>query len=126
MEKYPLTSAGADALQAALYKLDSTQLQAEAELLAQDPYAWIAGHIELEVRQVEYLRNIDEGFMMMFGWNLAAALLGRRRISFRRIANQKEMENCADTCILYTTQFSCHFAKGENSTTGHFEITLTE
>jgi len=126
MEKYPLTTHGISTLQELLYGLGDEELRAEAESLAAEPQAWIAGHLELEVRQLECLRSIQDGFMQIFGWNIAAAVLGRRPItlSYRR----DSISNAPDTksCVLFNCKVSSHYADGIMTATGSLDIVVTE
>ncbi|MCW4469828.1 hypothetical protein OGH69_12680 [Flavobacterium sp. MFBS3-15] len=122
MDKFPLTSVGISTIQEVLYSLSDAELRAEAELLAADARAWIAEHIELEVRQLECLRSITESFMQMLGWNIAAALLGRRPITFSYrhdiesyVANEKP-------CLLYNCRVTSHFADDIITATGNLDI----
>lgn len=126
MDKHPLTSVGINALQESLYTLSNDALRAEAELLAADPCAWIAGHIELEVHQLECLRSVQQDFLRMFGWNLAAALIARRPISLSYRADVLGNDPDKMPCILYHCKVSSHYADGHHSSTGSLDIVITE
>jgi hypothetical protein len=122
MDKFPLTSVGVSELQRMLYSLGDKELRAEAESLAADPLAWIAGYIEMEVHQLECLRSIEESFMQMLGWNIAVALLGRRPITFSyrhvkesNVANEKP-------CLLYNCRVTSHVADNIITATGNLDI----
>lgn len=115
-----------DTLQAQLYCLGDEDLRVEAELLAADPCAWIAGHIELEVQQLECLRSIDEGFMQMLGWNIAAAVLGRRPITLTYRKDGVRNDIATKSCILYKCGVSSHFADASITSTGSLDIVFTE
>jgi hypothetical protein len=126
MDKYPLTSGGISTLQEQLYGLSDDELLTEAEVLAADPRAWIAGHLELEVRQLECLRSIQEDFIQMFGWNIAAAVLGRRPITLSYRADESGNKSDTESCILYNCRVSSHFADGIVTSTGSLDIVVTE
>lgn len=126
MDKHPLTSVGINALQVSLYSLSDDGLSEEAEFLAADPCAWIAAHIELEVRQLECLRGVQQDFMRMFGWNVAAALIARRPISLSYRADVLGNDPDKKPCILYHCKVSSHYADGHHSSTGSLDIVISE
>lgn len=126
MEKYPLTSVGISALQASLYTLSDDGLREEAESLAGDPCAWIAAHIELEVRQLEWLRSIQMDFLKMFGWAVAATLLARRPISLSYRADGLGNNTTKKSCILYSFKVSSHWSDDHHTSTGSLDIVMTE
>lgn len=126
MEKYPLTSVGISTLQELLYSLSDDELRVDAELLAADPRAWIAGHLELEVHQLECLRNIQEGFMQILGWNIAAAVLGRRPITLSHRGDLVKNVTDKKSCILFNCSISSHFADEIITSTGSLDIVFTE
>ncbi len=125
MDKFPLTSVGISTLQEWLHSLSDDELRAKAELLAADPCAWIAAHIELEVRQLECLRIVQEDFLRMFGWNVAAALIARRPVilSYRADASGNPTKK---SCILYHCKVSSHYTDNHHSSTGSLDIVITE
>ena len=109
-----------------MYALSDIELRAEAESLAADPCAWIAAHIELEVRQLECLRSIQVDFLKIFGWNAAAALIARRPISLSYRANASGNDTTNKSCILYSCKVSSHWADDHHSSTGSLDIVVTE
>ncbi len=125
MDKFPLTSVGISTLQEVLYSLNDAELRAEAELLAVDARAWIAEHIELEVRQLECLRSITESFMQMLGWNIAAALLGRRPITLSCRQEIESNSTYEKPCLLYNCRASSHVADDIIIATGGLDIVFT-
>ena len=125
MDKFPLTSVGISTLQEVLYSLSDAELRAEAELLAADARAWIAEHIELEVRQLECLRSITESFMQMLGWNIAAALLGRRPITLSCRQDIESNSTYEKPGLLYNWRASSHVADVIITTTGGLDIVFT-
>ncbi|MCR5863422.1 hypothetical protein LRS05_15430 [Flavobacterium sp. J372] len=126
MDKFPLTSVGISTLQELLHSLSNDKLRAEAELLAADPCAWIAAHIELEVRQLECLRIVQQDFLRMFGWNVAAALIARRPISLSYRADASRNDPAKKSCILYNCKVSSHYADNHYSSTGSLDIVITD
>ena len=124
MKKHPLTSSGIDNLQAALHMLDDTKLQAEAELLAEDPRGWIAAHIEMPVHQFEFFRDLKDSFVLLLGWNLAIALLSRRPVNFTVMNDCMKTGNCKDACILLHSQFYHHLVAGTISATGQLNVQM--
>ena len=125
MDKHPLTSVGISALQESLYSLSNDGLTAEAELLAEDPCAWIAAHIELEVRQLECLRSVQQDFLRMVGWNVAAALMARRPISLSYRADASGNDSGKKPCILYNCKVSSHCNDNHHLSTGSLDLVIT-
>ena len=125
MDKYPLTSVGFSKLQRMLYSLGDKELRAEAESLAADPLAWIAGYIEMEVHQLEYLRCIGESFMQMLGWNMAAALLGRRPITLSYRHDTESNAANEKPCLLYNCRVTSHVADDIITATGNLDIVFS-
>jgi len=124
MKKYPLTSYGIRTLQVQLYSLQDEDLCIEAELMAADPLAWIAAHLELEVHQLEFLRSMED-FLQIIGYNVAAALLARRPISLSYRSDELGNDPSKKPCILYHCKVSSHYTDGHHSSTGSIDIVIT-
>jgi hypothetical protein len=125
MKKHPFTSYGIGTLQQQLYSLGDEDLRAEAASLAADPCSWIASHIELEVHQLECLRSIEEGFMQVFGWNIAASVLGRRPVTVSYKRGPRRDDPIKKYCILYTFRLTSHLGASV-TLTGSLDIVFTE
>lgn len=124
MEKYSLTAAGVRAFTAGLYQFTDKRLQAEAQLITHDPRAYITAHFEMPVLQLEYLREINEMYMLIIGWSLAVAILSRRPITFAMIGDIESAGTCADTCVLVSVKLASHLSGGVISSTGTLDIQI--
>lgn len=122
MSKFSLTPVGVEAFTAQLYKSSNDNLRSEAVLLAEDPRAYIAAHFEVPVHQLEFLRDLNEGFVRILGWNLAIALLSRRPITYSMRNDIAELSSCKDACILLSSQLSHHIGEDVVSATGKVTV----
>lgn len=122
MSKFSLTPTGVAAFTAQLYQSGDDMLQSESVLLAEDPRAYIAAHFEIPVRQLEFLRELDERFVLVLGWSLAIALLSRRPIIYSIMNDMGESVNCDNKCVLLSSQFTHHLAEGAVTATGKLTI----
>lgn len=124
MEKYTLTAAGLKAFTAKLYQFSDKKLQAEAVLITRDPREYIAAHFEIPVQQLEYLRNINENFMLIMGWSLAVAVLSRRPVTFAILSDNALGNTCEDACILVSAKLASHITGGVVASTGSLDIQI--
>jgi len=119
MKKHPLTPEGIEHFQQQLYNSDDFRVREEAVALADDPLGWIAWHFELSVDQLELLRSINQSFMLVLGFSLAAALLARK--AFRLIYSSpiagtpcNNIQLSVD--IVISSQYNGHTGAMENNT----------
>jgi hypothetical protein len=122
MAKFSLTQTGVEGFTAKLYKFSNEKLRSEATLLAEDPRAYIAAQFEMQVHQLEFIRNLNDDFMCILGWSLATALLSRRPITYSMMNDITDVSSCNDACILLSSQFSHHLGEGAVSATGKITV----
>jgi len=122
MVKFSLIPTGVEAFTAQLYKLSNDKLRNEAVVLAEDPLAYIAAHFEVQLHQLEFLRNLDESFVHILGWSMAIAVLSRRPITYSMMNDMAEFSSCRGTCILLSSQFSHHLDEGVINAAGKVNV----
>jgi len=123
MVKFTLNERGFSAFCTYLYSGNDGELEQQVVMLTVDPVAYFAANFEMNVFQLEYLRSLNRSGLLLLGYSMGAALLGRRpiTISFRR---DKTELRCADSCILVTCKISSHCSGEQNSTTGDLNIII--
>lgn len=124
MAKFSLTPTGVEAFTSQMYKSSNDYLRSEAVLLAEDPRAYIAAHFEVPVHQLEFLRDLNETFVHILGWNLAVALVSRRPIAYSMMNDAVELSSCKDACILLSSQFTHHIGEGAITAAGKVTVQI--
>lgn len=124
MAKYGFNEKGFSAFFEQIYRSDDSELLQQVALLTADPISYMAANFEIDVFALENFRSLNRSRVLLLGYSIGTALLGRRpiTISFRR---DKRAVKCEDICILLTCKISSHFSGNENSATGDVTIVVT-
>ncbi|SEM65249.1 hypothetical protein SAMN05421856_10585 [Chryseobacterium taichungense] len=89
-KKYPLTPEGVKAKQDELYKLGDRELQVQAVAISKDSTAWLTENFELSSEQLDYVKQLPEGFNLPLGWQIATVVIGRQPFEFAPIPENTE------------------------------------
>lgn len=121
-KKNALTKDGITGFCLNLYLLKDDDLRVEACMVADNLITYLSKHFELQVGQLEFLRNLGSDLILIIGWQAAIAFLSRRPILFTDMLGNSG--TCGDKCILTNIKLSTHFDDGMITSSGQLEIRI--
>jgi len=122
MGKFSLTTEGMVAYNAMLQALDAQQRINEALAASRDAVSYIAERFEIQVQQLELLRDSDESYLIVVGYSFAAVIAAGRPIEVKEAQDDKPGRS---NCILASLTISAHCMDGSVLSAGGFELTLS-
>lgn len=121
MDKFSLTTEGIAAYNAMLQALDAQQRINEALAAAKDAVSYLAERFELQVQQLELLRDSDKGYLNVVGYSIAAVIAAGRPVEVKETHADKSARS---SCIRGSLTLCAHCMDASVIYAGRFEMTL--